>query len=189
MAAPRQMTANTLNALKGWPSQSAVDFHAKFDAVQLAASEPILAGTVVSLGSDGEFEIGVGGVAEGNRMPLFLFNNSDEPDVANDGGDAGAGGDKGVWVPVSPTGQAMALVATGAYELTSTQYVAGGNIGVPNTPLYSPYYGAANEGKLDDGAWGDANTIVGIVSRGVVDNGYGHNAVAFWPYFLAGSIN
>ena len=35
MAAPRQMTANTLNALKGWPSQSALDFHAKFDATHL----------------------------------------------------------------------------------------------------------------------------------------------------------
>jgi hypothetical protein len=24
--------------------------------------------------------------------------------------------------------------------------------------------------------------IVGIVSRGVVDNGYGKNALAFWPF-------
>ena len=186
MAAPRQMTANTLNALKGWPSQSAVDFHSKFDATQLAASEPILAGTVVSLGADGEFEIGVGDL---DRMPLFLFNNSDDPDVENPGGDAGAGGDKGVWVPVAPTGQAMALVAVGAYELTSTQFVTGGNIDVPNTPLTADKYGEANEGKLNDTTWGSGETVVGVVSRGVVDNGYGHDSVAFWPYFLAASIN
>ena len=185
MAAPRQMTANTLNALKGWPSQHAVDFHAKFDATILAANEPILAGSVVSLGADGEFELGVD---TNDRMPLFLFNNSDDPDVENDGGNAGAGGDKGVWVPVSPTGQAMALVAVGAYELTSTQYVTGGNIGVPNTPLWSDDAGA-DIGKLDDTTWTGGKTVVGIVSRGVVDNGYGHNSVAFWPYFLPASIN
>ena len=179
------MTANTLNALTGWPSQHAVDFHAMCDATILAANEPILAGSVVSLGADGEFELGVDA---NDRMPMFLFNNSDDPDVENDGGNAGAGGDKGVWVPVSPTGQAMALVAVGAYELTSTQYVTGGNIDVPNTPLWSDDAGA-DIGKLDDTTWTGGKTVVGIVSRGVVDNGYGHNAVAFWPYFLPASIN
>ena len=185
MAAPRQMTAKPLHALKAWPPQHAGDFHAKFDATILAANEPILAGSVVSLGADGEFELGVDA---NDRMPMFLFNNSDDPDVENDGGNAGAGGDKGVWVPVSPTGQAMALVAVGAYELTSTQYVTGGNIDVPNTPLWSDDAGA-DIGKLDDTTWTGGKTVVGIVSRGVVDNGYGHNAVAFWPYFLPASIN
>jgi hypothetical protein len=185
MAAPRQMTANTLNALKGWPSQSALDFHAKFDATILAANEPILAGSVVTLGDDGEFELGCDALS---RMPLFLFNNSDDPDVENPGGDPTAGGDAGVWVAVAPTGQAMALVATGAYELTSTAYVAGGNIDVPNTPLWSDDAGG-NIGKLDDTTWTGAKTVVGVVSRGVVDNGYGHNSVAFWPYFLPGVIN
>ena len=122
MAAPRQMTANTLNALKGWPSQSAVDYVSSIDATQLAAhnSGVTLAGTVVSLGADGEYEIGVGG---DDRMPLFLFQNSDDPDVANDGGDAAAV--KGVWVPVAPTGKMMALVATGAYERTLMSFVLG----------------------------------------------------------------
>jgi hypothetical protein len=184
MAAPRQMTANTLNALKGWPSQSAVDFHSKFDATQLAAAEPVLAGTVVSLGADGEFELGVG---TADRMPLFLFNNSDDPDVENDGGDASTV--SGVWVPVAPTGQAMALVAVGAYELTSTQFVTGGNIDVPNTPLFADAYGGSNVGQLDDTTWGGAKTVVGVVSRGVVDNGYGHDSVAFWPVFFPGTIN
>jgi hypothetical protein len=183
MAAPRQMTANTLNALKGWPSQSAVDFHSKFDATILAANEPILAGSVVCLGADGEFELGIDAA---DRMPLFLFNNSDDPDVENDGGDASTL--SGVWVPVAPTGQAMALVAVGAYELTSTQFVTGGNIDVPNTPLWSDDAGG-NIGKLDDTTWGGAKTVVGVVSRGVVDNGYGHDSVAFWPVFFPATIN
>jgi hypothetical protein len=47
----------------------------------------------------------------------------------------------------------------------------------------------ADIGKLDDTTWTGGKTVVGIVSRGVVDNGYGHNSVAFWPYFLPASIN
>ena len=41
--------------------------------------------------------------------------------------------------------------------------------------------GSADAGKLDVGTL-YTDMIVGIVSRGVVDNGYGHDAVAFWPF-------
>jgi hypothetical protein len=40
--------------------------------------------------------------------------------------------------------------------------------------------GSAAPGKLRSGTI-NTNMIVGIVSRGVVDNGYGKNALAFWP--------
>ena len=99
MAAPRQMTANTLNALKGWPQMNAVDYHAELDS---SITDTVLAGSVVSLNSSGKFIQGVGTSAV---MPMFLFSNSDDPDVANDGGDAST--DAGVFVPISPTGQAM----------------------------------------------------------------------------------
>ena len=190
MAAPRQMTSNTLNALKGWPSQSAVDYVSTIDATQLAGhnSGVTLAGTVVSLGDDGEFEIGVG---DQDRMPLFLFQNSDDPDVANDGGDAAVGGDKGVWVPVSPSGNMMALVATGAYELTTTQFAGVTGTFKPNTPLKAEKYAGTNAGKVEASDFGGTSfTIVGVVSRnGYQDNGYGTDCVAFWPYFLPESIN
>ena len=109
---------------------------------------------------------------------MFLFSNSDDPDVANDGGDAST--DAGVFVPISPTGQAMALVAVGAYELVSTAYRTAGAY-APNTALFSPASGAS-EGLLDDTGSLYAETCVGFVSRGVVDNGYGKNALAFWPF-------
>ena len=73
MAAPRQMTANTLNALKGWPSQSAVDYVAKLDSS--VTVDPVLAGSVVSLNASGNYILGVG---TNDSMPLFLFNNSDD---------------------------------------------------------------------------------------------------------------
>lgn len=173
MAAPRQMTANTLNALKGWPQPAAVDFNTEF--ADTLAGTTVLAGTVVRLNSAGKYELGVG---TRQVMPLFLFHNSDDPDVVNEGGDPAT--EKGVWIAISPTGQAMSLVAIGAYELVSTRYVSGSY--PPNTHLTSADTGG-NAGKLVAGE-PYTDTIVGVVSRGVVDNGYGFQALAFWPYYL-----
>ena len=169
MAAPRQMTANTLNALKGGPQMNAVDYTAAFDA---GVTSVVPAGSVVSLNSSGKFILGVGNL---KVMPMFLFANSDDPDIVNDGGDASTV--KGVFIPIGPTGQALALVATGAYELVTTSYVSGSY--APNAALTSATSGG-NAGKLTAGTM-YTNMIVGLVSRGVVDNGYGKNALAFWP--------
>jgi hypothetical protein len=167
------MTANTLNALKGWPQMNAVDYHAELDSGIPGADLPVLAGAVVQLNATGNFILGVG---TDSVMPLFLFNSSDDPDVSNDGGDAST--DAGVFVPISPTGQAMALVAVGAYELVSTAYVAAAY--APNDPLTADKSGGGNPGLLQGGTM-YTDMIVGLVSRGVVDNGYGKNALAFWP--------
>lgn len=174
MVAPRQMTANTLNALKGWPNMNAVDFHSEFDSGIPAGDLPVLAGSVLSLNSSGNFILGVGTTSV---MPMFSFNNSDDPDVANDGGDAST--DAGVFIPIAPTGQALALVATGAYELVSTAFVDAAY--APNDPLTADLSGDTDPGQLQAGTLYD-DMIVGIVSRGVVDNGYGKNALAFWPF-------
>lgn len=163
------MTRNTLNALKGWPNPAALDFHTEFDP---SVPTPVLPGACVHLNSEGKYLLGVGTL---KVMPLFLFTGSDDPDVYNDGGDAAT--DKGAWVPVSPTGQAMSLVATGAYELVTTAFVDGSF--EPNDALTSPLTGG-NAGKLTLGTM-HTDMIVGIVSRGVVDNGYGSEALAFWP--------
>ena len=189
MAAPRQMTAQTLNALKGWPQMAAVDFHAEFDATNLTALSltRVPAGAVVHVSATtGKFILGAGdesvdgALTKANAvMPMFTFNASDDPDVSNDGGDPAT--EKGVFIPISPTGQAMALVAVGAYELVSTNYVVASAASlVPNVPLTSPKTGA-NAGKLDVGVL-YTDVVVGICSRGVVDNGYGTDAVAFWPF-------
>lgn len=175
MSAPLQMTSETLNALKGWPNPQAVDFVAKFAS---SVTDRVPAGSVVRLNSDGEFVLGMGTNA---AMPLFTFFASDDPTVANSGGDAST--DKGVWIPISPVGNVMALVAVGAYELVTTAYDTtnyNANAFVVNAPLMS----TDGVGEVKVGAWTNANTIVGVVSRGVVDNGYGTDAVAFWPYFF-----
>jgi hypothetical protein len=178
------MTQYTLNALKGWPSPSAVDFNTTYDPTVVANNAVVLAGAVTHLSDAGQYLLGVGSKVV---MPLFMFNSSDDPDVTNDGGDPSI--TKGVFVPISPTGQAMSLVGIGAYELVSTAFVAGQSY-KPNSPLTSTLSPDANAGALQIGTiW--TNTIVGFVSRGVVDNGYGFDSLAFWPHFIppsAGNI-
>lgn len=176
MTAPRQMTAFTLNALKGWPQPAAVDFHTTYDPDVIADGAVVLAGSVTHLSEAGQYLLGVGSKTV---MPLFMFNSSDDPDVINDGGDAST--TRGVFVPINPTGQAMSLVAVGAYELVSTAYVA--DTYAPNDHLTSRLSPDATAGQLRRGTlW--THTIVGIVSRGVVDNGYGYDALAFWPQYI-----
>ena len=172
MVAPRQMTANTLNALKGWPQPAAVDFHTEFDAS--LADTVVLAGSVLSLNASGKYILGVG---TDSVMPLFSFNSSDDPDVQNDGGDPAT--EKGVFIAINPTGQSMSLVAVIAAELVSTAYVD--DTYAPNDPLTSPKSPDADAGKLEKGTL-YTHMIVGICSRGIVDNGYGHSALAFWPH-------
>lgn len=173
MASTTQMTQYTLNALKGWPQPAAVDFHTEFDSSVAAILNPVPPGSVVHLNSSGFYALGVGTL---KVMPLFMFNGSDDPDVINDAGNPAT--EKGVWVPINPTGQAMALVGMGAYELVSTAFVEGTYN--PNDALTSDLLGA-NAGQLKVGTM-YTDMIVGLVSRGVVDNGYGYDAVAFWPF-------
>lgn len=178
MAAPRQMTAETLNALKGWPQQSAVDFTAKFDSTVLAALARVEAGTVVHLSSTLTYLLGCNDNTL-NPMPLYTFQASDDPDVANDGGDPAT--TKDPYVAISPTGNVMALVANGAYELVSTNFVDAEY--APNDKLTAATGTGATAGSLVAGALG-TDVICGVVSRGVVDNGFGVDALAFWPVFL-----
>lgn len=173
-----KMTAKTLNAIKGWPRPHALDFVAKLDAA--STIDPLPQGSVVHLTADKTFLPGVGNSAV---MPLFTFPASDDPDVANNtGGDPAT--DKGAYVPVSPIGGILALVATGAYELVSTNFDAQVSY-APNDHLTSPTTtaGGVNAGTLKKGTRG-TNCICGIVSRGVINNGYGTDALAFWSLYL-----
>jgi hypothetical protein len=170
------MTRHTLDAIKGWPSPYAVDFAAKLSVNVPESRRPILSGTVLRLNDAGEYELGTG---TRDVMPLFAFNNSDDPDVINEGGDPAT--EAGVWIAISPTGKMMALPAKGAYELMSTEYIA--DTYLPNDLLYATDGTGATDGKLRKATKG-THTICGITSRGVRDNGHGQNALAFWPVVI-----
>ena len=185
MAAPKAIASEFLDALKGWPSPTAVDFKAGFDP---NINTRVPRGACVRLNSNGYFALGVGNLF---AMPLFTRNASDDKDVVNDGGNVAT--DKRAWVAVGPTGAVMALPAAGAYELISTYYNKNGSY-APNTPLSSPVTasGGVEAGMLTNVATASfawkAFTIVGICSRGVQDNGYGYSAVTFWPVCIPATV-
>jgi hypothetical protein len=172
-----QMTDETLNALKGWATDMhALDYVAKLDPSVVVR---VPAGSCLHLNSSGNYVPGVGNL---KVMPLFNFQASDAVDVINDGGDPAT--DKENWVGISPSGNMMTLVATGAYELVSTNFDDQVDY-APNDALTSPTVagGGVDAGMLTKGTMG-TNCICGLVSRGVVDNGYGADALAFWPVCL-----
>lgn len=187
MAAPVQMTAHTLDALKGWPSPYAVDYTAKLDA-NITTDVP--AGTCVSVNALGKYQLGVpSSSASVAPMPMFTFQNSYDYDVSNDGG---ASTDEGAWFGTSPAGNITALVAAGAYELETTEFYTAdmtNTIFTPGTTLTAATgtaIGAAtNVGKV---AVGEAyiDPIVGVVSRVPTGgkNSHGKKVVCFWPVYL-----
>ncbi|HUU98849.1 MAG TPA: hypothetical protein VM487_24215 [Phycisphaerae bacterium] len=187
MSAPRQMTAHTLEAPKGWPSPHAVDFAAKLSAN--VTIDPLFAGRVVHLNAAGEYETGLPATIGKGHMPIFLFNNSDDPDVSNDGGDAAT--EAGVWVPLAPTGKMMGLVAVGAYELESTEFQSEASLGATYAPgdcltATNANTTAATGGRITRTTNGLAYSapVCGVVSRGVFTNSHGRSALAFWPVWL-----
>lgn len=171
--ATRQMTARTVNVLYGWGHPHALEFVGKFSSTIAADYLPVDPGSCVSLNSSGDFVLGCGNA---DVMPLITFNASDDPCVSNsDGGDPA--NDKGVYVPFVPEGDCLAFPCSGGFEIVTRQYKAGESY-PPNTPLYSTT-GDADRGKLQPGTIG-TNMIVGLVSRGIVNNGFGHDGLAFW---------
>lgn len=180
MAAPKAIASEFLDGLKGWPSPTAVDFVAGFDA-SIVTRVP--RGACVRLNASGFYVLGVGALF---AMPLFTRHASDDRVVINDGGNVAT--DKRAYVGVGPTGAVQALPAIGAYELVSTYFNTAGAY-APNTPLTSPTAPANGvaAGQLTPAPTGTGwktVTVVGIVSRGVVNNGYGYPALSFWPTFL-----
>jgi hypothetical protein len=187
MAAPRKMTAHTLEPVKGWPSPSAVDCRAKLSAN--VTIDPLYAGRVVHLNASGEYETGLPDTIGKGHMPIFLFNNSDDPDVVNDGGDPATEVD--VWVPSAPTGYMMGLPAKGSYEFESTEFESEASLSATYAPgdcLTATHANttAATGGRITRTTNGLAynKPVCGVVSRGVVTNSHGKSALAFWPMWL-----
>ena len=172
MATPKQMFDNRLNALKGWPSQYALD-----KSLPIADGEVgIVSGKVLHVDpTTGSFKLGL----PGNEMPVFCWTSADDFDAI--GGDDGNislyGNKKGT----------NGLVATGSYELSTTEFVTGTYL--PNTPLAVDDGAtvAADKGSVKPGAF-YTDAVCGIVSDGQSNNAHGKAVVAFWSYFLPATV-
>jgi len=187
------MFDHTLDACKGWFHEAALDHSAKLSAN--VTVDPFEQGRVVHLNSSGEYETGV----SGTHMAIFLLNSSDDPDVANPGGD--------YWTAVAPTGKMSGLVATGAYELESSEFIVQdynpGDLLSAAVSNASATVGGFLNNEDDSAAaltvpWSAAGgatdqAICGVVSTGTaaatgtaVENSHGISVLRFWPVYLPG---
>lgn len=181
------MFAHGLNPLKGWWQDAALDFtgvlHSAVTISPFPAGRCVHVATLTAqpwgpgtIGKKPNFKTGV----TGTQMPLFTFQGSEDFDVENDGGTD--------WYAVAPRGFINTLVATGGYELETTEY------DTEQTYLANDVLKAVADDIDDDDETGggcltnDAtvylDAIVGVVSRGAYTNAYGKAALAFWPVYL-----
>lgn len=161
---PGQMYTNMLNPVKGWPSQAALDKSAPVDTVVETDLSLMKAGAICCLSSTGGFIRGV----TSRAMPIFLFQNANDFDANSDKYNTSGG-------------KVSGLVATGSYELQTTEYSAGTY--TYNTLLKADT--AGNVGKVVDTAIAQVTVdVVGICSGPVVTNAYGKQVLTFWPTYL-----
>lgn len=165
------MTSRGLSAIKGWPSEQAVDLVTKFSS---SVSGVVPSGTTCSLNSSGQAILGVGTT---NVMAMWNWYDSDSPIIESFTGDTATLRD--AVVGGTPDGDSFFLVAAGAYELCTSEYV-----GTPAVnALMTADLAGGDIGKLKAGTV-YTDTICAQVSRGVVDNGYGYETLAFWPKMI-----
>lgn len=169
MATPNQMFDHRLNPIKGWPSPYALD-KAK-EVGQATAEQGVRAGMVIHIDAvTGKFMRGL----PGNQVPIFAWNDflAFDAQGADNGNTALYGNMKGL----------SGLVALGAYELQTTEFVAGNHYH-PNTALTVENGAGADLGKVKPGQY-YVDTVVGVVSDGKSTNVQGVDVVTFWSYFL-----
>lgn len=185
MDTPSLMFESMLDPKKGWPNPHCLDYDAMISA---NVTFTVPRGRVAHLNAEGEFEMGVTETA----MAIFLFPGETDPDVSNPGTTA-----KGNFMhqAIAPTGKISGLVATGAYELESTEFDTARTY-TPGDLLTATANNtnATTGGRLTNagtGAGGDVKQFVdpccGVVSRGERTNEHGVPVLGFWPVWLPGA--
>jgi len=163
---PAQMYDHSLDVIKGPSLMHRLDFHAA-----PATGTDLNAGSVCSLNSSGELVAGVAvGSAINRPMPMFAIQATDDFDANSDVGNI-SGGVQG------------AVVATGGFEVETTEYVTsyaykvndlitaatGGDVGSVRAATVGPY---------------TTEVMVGCVSTGLSTNADGKSVLRFWTIYL-----
>jgi hypothetical protein len=138
--------------------------------------DPVYAGRVVHKNDDNEFEMG----ATGTQMPIFLLQNSDDPDVKNQGGDD--------FQAISPSGNMSGLVATGGYEVATTEYDQDQTYHVNDAiRAVASNSNATTGGRLTNASFTLGTTAgVGIVSKLPAKNSHKKYVITLWTAFIPG---
>lgn len=187
MATPTQMFAHVICILKGWPSPTALDFTGKLHSA--VTISPLPAGRCVHVfsieavvygpGTSGGCPLFKTGVT-GTQMGIFTLQGSADFDVQNSGGTD--------WYEIAPKGIMSGVVATGAYEIETTEYDTSLTY-APNDPLAANAADTDSDPETGGGCLTNdcevyTDAIVGVVSRSTYTNAYGRSALAFWPVYL-----
>lgn len=154
-----QQTDHELNPVKAWPNPYALD-----KSVPVDTAEDLIAGMVFHI--DPTTKKAKPGIT-GTDMALFAFPNQEDFDVTMDVGNILGE-------------EILGLVATGGWELESTEFVAGDY--APNDVLTSAAAGG-DKGKLVEGT-AYTDPICGVVSDGQLQNENSKDVLRFWSVWL-----
>lgn len=162
---PGSMFSHLMTPIKGPNKMNRLD-----KSVAPKASEEIHEGALCSLHSTGTLIAGCAAGSTANRpMPMFAIQDTNDFDANSDSGNISGG-------------VQSALVATGGFEISTSEYSTVGS------PTYNPNDlltdGTAGLVKKATAAPYGAQQIVGCVSDGVTTNVDGVSVLAFWTMFL-----
>lgn len=184
MPAPEQMFSHGLDVKKGWFDMASLDYAAKLSS---SVNFVVKRGRVVHLDSNGDFVPGVSktGVA------VFLLNGSEDADVNNPGWNSPQTAQNFMHIAVAPTGKMSGIVATGGYEIATTEFDADQSY-EPGDLLSAVTHASpvAADGLLtNDSVTQYVTPVCGVVSSGVAANHNGISALSFWSVYLPGATS
>jgi hypothetical protein len=166
---PAQMIDHSLTELSGRSLMYALDFSAA-----PASGESVDQGGVMTLNSNGQFVAGLGAydntqiIDHNAPVAIFAIQGTNEFDANSDVGNMSGGVQSG-------------LVATGGYEIQTTEFVAGTY--APNDTL--TFATSTDKGKVTlSGAGYSAYHVCGVVSSGVSSNADSVSVLSFWTVWM-----
>jgi len=146
------------------------------------------AGRVVVLDSSGNLKVADGTNATDKKaMPMFLLRGIESPSVFSSGGTE--------WVPMRTGSVGIAAVATGGFELQTTEFDTAPNY-APNMPLKADTVGKLTSGTLyTDGIVGIASVYENQENYRPVPtklpvgkNANGKDVLTFWSVFIPPTV-
>ncbi len=159
---PAQNYDHLLVAVSGYNGMHDLQFKAG-----IALGQAWFRGSLVSLATVSTFKAGCGN----KEMPLWAINATADFDVASDVGNTAGG-------------TVAALVATGGYELKTTEFVRT-NQYAANDFLTAALGVDLGKVTLAPTDW-TTRLVCGVVSAGVETDTYNQQVLRFWPVFLPG---
>jgi hypothetical protein len=179
--APNLLTEKGLDVKKGWFDMAALDYDAKLAS---AVTFDVPRGRVVHVDSTGAFRPG----AHNTGVAIFLLNGSTDADVSNPGTTASG---NFMHRAIAPTGKMSGLVATGGYEIASTEFDSSRSYtpGALLTAVASNSNATTGGRITNESVTQFVTPVVGVVSSGKAKNHNGVEALSFWTVWLPGAAS